>query len=91
MQKGGDGMSWGYGNLGGGNGNKSSTLPPPVTGVSAVGTDRTVTVSFEPVAAEYTQYLGDPAYIVVIKAGSVPESPTDGASVKLDAKGAVVE
>lgn len=83
-------MSWGSGNLGGGGKNKYSTLPPPVVGLTAVGTDQTVTVTFEPVSAEYQQYLGDPAYIVVLKEGSVPESPTDGMVVKLDSLGAVV-
>lgn len=83
-------MSWGSGNLGGGGGDKYSTLPPPVGSVVATGTDQSIEVSFEPVPSDYEQYLGDTAYIVVLKEGSVPESPTDGTVIKLDKTGAVI-
>lgn len=69
----------------------SSTLPPPTGFVAATGGNQMVTVSFEAVASEYEQYLGDTAYIVVLKEGSVPESPTDGTVIKMDKTGAVIE
>ena len=71
-------------------GDVSSTLPPPVTSVSAAGGDQSVTVSFEPVAADYEQYLGTPAYRIVLKAGSMPQSPDDGTIIHLDKTGAVI-
>lgn len=71
-------------------GDAYSTLPPPVGSVVATGADRMVEVSFETVPTEYEQYLGDVAYIVVLKAGSVPESPTDGTVIKMDKTGAVI-
>lgn len=84
-------MAWGSGNLGnGGGGSKTSTLPPPVGAVTATGGNRMVTVSFEAVAEEFEQYLGDPAYIVVLKHRSVPENPQDGTVVKLGKDGAVI-
>lgn len=78
--------------LGGGGGDKSSTLPPPVTSLLATGGNQEMTVSFESVAEEYEQYLSDKAaYIVVVKKGSVPESPNDGDLIfKLDKTGAVI-
>ena len=83
-------MSWGTGNLGGGGGDKLSTLPPPVGSVVATGADKSIEVSFEAVPEEYEQYLGDVAYIVVLKQGGIPESPKDGTVVKLDKTGAVI-
>lgn len=83
-------MSWGLGNLGGGGGDKFSTLPPPVGAVVATGADQSIEVSFEAVPTEYEQYLGDAAYIVVLKEGSVPESPSDGTVIKLDKNGQVI-
>ena len=84
-------MSWGLGNLGGGGGaDKYSTLPPPVGAVMATGADQAIEVSFEAVPEEYEQYLGEVAYIVVLKEGSVPESPKDGRIIKLDKNGAVI-
>ena len=84
-------MSWGLGNLGGGGGgDKYSTLPPPVGAVMATGADQAIEVSFEAVPEEYEQYLGEVAYIVVLKEGSVPESPKDGRVIKLDKNGAVI-
>lgn len=83
-------MSWGLGNLGGGGGDKYSTLPPPVGAVMATGSDQAIEVSFEPVPEEYEQYLGEVAYIVVLKEGSAPESPKDGMAIKLDKNGAVI-
>lgn len=71
-------------------GDAYSTLPPPVGSVVATGGDRTVEVSFETVDAAYEQYLGSPAYIIVLKAGSVPESPTDGTVIKMDKTGTVI-
>ena len=77
---------------GGGSGDKNSTLPPPVTSLYAEGGDAEMTVSFETVSAEYNQYLSDNvAYIIVVKKGSAPTSPTDGeVIVKLDKSGAVI-
>ena len=75
---------------GGGGGDKHSTLPPPVGSVVAEGADRYIKVSFEAVGTEYEQYLGDTAYMVVLKQGSVPESPTDGTVIRLDKNGAVI-
>lgn len=83
-------MSWGIGNLGVVGGDKLSTLPPPVTSVVATGADQTIEISFESVPEEYEQYLGDVAYIVVLKQGGIPESPKDGAVIKLDKNGAVI-
>lgn len=83
-------MSWGFGNLGGGGSDKYSTLPPPVGSVVATGKDKSIEVSFEPVASEYEQYLGDTAYIIVLKEGSTPESPKDGTVIKVDKTGAVI-
>lgn len=71
-------------------GDVSSTLPPPVTEAAAAGGDGTVTVSFEAVSAEYEQYLGEPAYRIVLKEGSMPQSPEDGTIVHLDKNGAVI-
>lgn len=71
-------------------GDVSSTLPPPVTGVAAAGGDGMVTVTFEAVSAEYEQYLGTPAYRIVLKEGSMPQSPEDGTIIHLDKAGAVV-
>lgn len=71
-------------------GDTASTLPPPISGLNATGGNQTATISFESVASEYERYLGDPAYIVVLKMGSIPESPTDGVVVKLDKNGAVI-
>jgi len=78
-----------------GSGNDSvdnfSTLPPPVANLTAEAGDATVTLSFEAVPDEYQQYLSDEtAYIVVLKQGSIPESPTDGYVVKLNKDGLVV-
>lgn len=85
-------MAWGYGNLGGGGGDRSSTLPPPVTGLTATGGNKTIEVSFETVPVEYEQYLGSTAYIVVVKKGGVPESPTDGEFItKLDKNGGMID
>lgn len=83
-------MSWGTGNLGGGGGDKFSTLPPPVGAVMATGEDQAIEVSFETVPEEYEQYLGEVAYIVVLKEGSVPENPKDGRVIKLDKTGAMI-
>lgn len=71
-------------------GDAGSTLPPPVTNVSAVGGDQAVTVSFAPVSAEYEQYLGVPAYRIVLKEGSMPQSPEDGTIIHLYKTGAVI-
>lgn len=71
----------------GGGGDKYSTLPPPVTSLTAEGGNAEVTVSFETLAAEFDQYLGDPAYILVLKKGSIPQSPTDGIVAKFDKTG----
>lgn len=76
--------------VGGGGVDKYSTLPPPVGSVAATGADQSITVSFEAVPSEYEQYLGDVAYIVVLKQGSVPENPGDGTVIKLDKNGAVI-
>ena len=67
-----------------------STLPPPVTSLSVSASDQSVSVSFEPVGVEFEPYLGDPAYIVVLKEGSMPQSPNDGTVMKLDKTGKVV-
>lgn len=70
---------------------KFSTLPPPVTNLTAEAGNATVTVSFDSVPADYEQYLSDEAaYIVVLKQGSVPTSPTDGIVVKLSKEGEVI-
>lgn len=75
-----------------GGGDKNSTLPPPITSLLAVGGDQQITVSFEEVPFGYSPYLSDKAaYIIVVKNGSIPTSPTDGdVIVKLDKTGAVV-
>ena len=70
---------------------KYSTLPPPVSEVTATGGDQTVEVSFEAVGSEYEQYLGDVAYIVVLKEGNIPTNPEDGIVIKLDKNGEVLE
>jgi len=76
---------------GGGSSDKFSTLPPPVTNLTAEAGDASVTVSFEPVPSDYEQYLSEEeAYIVVLKEGSVPTSPTDGTVIKLDKDGNVL-
>ena len=74
----------------GGGGSKYSTLPPPVTNLKAKSADMAAEVSFDGVAAEYEEYLGKAAYIVVLKEGGVPEHPKDGKVIKLDKSGAVV-
>ena len=71
-------------------GDTSSTLPPPVTDVTATGGDRSMTIAFAPVSPEYEALLGDPAYVIVLKEGSAPQSPTDGTVISLDKTGAVV-
>ena len=71
-------------------GDTSSTLPPPVGAVYATGGDQSIEVSFEAVPEEYEEYLGEVAYVVVVKAEGIPESPTDGIVVKLDKNGAVI-
>lgn len=78
--------------IGGGGGDKNSTLPPPVTSLLAEGGNAEITVSFEAVPEDYNEYLSDKAaYIIVVKKGSIPESPTDGdVIVKLDKTGAVI-
>lgn len=77
--------------LGGGSADVTSTLPPPVESITAEGGDGEVTVSFPLLAEEYNDLLGDdPAYILVLKQGSVPESPSDGTVVKFDKTGAVI-
>ena len=68
----------------------NSTLPPPVGSVTATGSDQSITVSFEAVPTEYEQYLGDTAYIIVLKQGGVPESPDDGIVIKLNKAGVVI-
>ena len=68
----------------------SSTLPPPVGFVTATGANQSIKVSFEAVSEEFEEYLGEVAYIVVVKAEEIPESPTDGIVVKLDKNGAVI-
>lgn len=83
-------MSWGFGNLGGGGSDKYSTLPPPVGSVVATGKDKSIEVSFEPVASEYEQYLGDTAYIIVLKEGGIPEKPNDGMVIKMNSSGEVI-
>ena len=70
-------MGWGHGNLGGGS-DKYSTLPPPVTELNATGGNKTLELTFKAVGPEYDEYLGDVAYIVVVKKGSIPQSPADG-------------
>lgn len=75
---------------GAGGGDKYSTLPPPVSAVKAKGGNASMTVEFEGVPAEYAEYLGDVAYIVVVKEGGVPENPKDGVAIRLDKNGAVV-
>ena len=77
---------------GGGGGDKISTLPPPISNLTAEGGNKEMTVSFEGVGKEYEQYLSDKAaYIVVVKKGSIPQSPKDGEIiVKLDKTGAVI-
>lgn len=76
--------------LGGGGGDKYSTLPPPITMLTAEGDNQQITVSFAGVEAEYEQYLGDTAYIIVLKEGSIPESPKDGTFVRLSKDGVEV-
>lgn len=75
-----------------GGGDKSSSLPPPVTSLLAEGGDQQITVSFEEVPSEYDKFLSEnAAYIVVVKKGSIPSGPTDGdVIVKLDKTGAEV-
>lgn len=76
---------------GGDSGDKYSTLPPPVANLTAEAGNATVTVSFDSVPADYEQYLSDEAaYIVVLKQGSVPTSPTDGIVIKLDKDGNIL-
>ena len=78
--------------IGGGSGDKYSTLPPPVSSLTAEGGNAEITVSFESLAEDYEPYLGDDvAYIMVVKEGGVPESPTDGIVVKFNKAGEVVE
>lgn len=75
-----------------GGGDKSSTLPPPVTSLLAEGGNQEITVSFEAVPSEYDEYLNSKAaYIVVVKKGSMPTGPNDGEIIlKLDKTGAEV-
>lgn len=74
----------------GGGGDNTSTLPPPISSLTLEGGNAQATVSFELLADEYTPYLSNKAaYIVVVKKGSVPESPSDGdVIIKLDKTGA---
>ena len=71
-------------------GDLSSLLPPPVTDVKLTAEDQGVTVSFTPVSPEYEQYLGEPAYLIVLKEGSAPTSPEDGAVLLLSKTGEVI-
>lgn len=85
---------------GGGYQDKSSTLPPPITNLTlnvpdtidgVPNTEGKILVSFDLIDDKYEQYLGDPAYIVVVKEGSVPQSPYDGTVIKLNKQGAVID
>lgn len=75
---------------GAGGGDKNSTLPPPVSALKAKGANQSITVTFNGVPTEYEEFLGDTAYIVVLKEGSVPENPKDGVAINLDKSGAVI-
>ena len=69
----------------------SSTLPPPVEYITAEGGNAEITVTFPLLAEDYNDVLGDnPAYILVVKEGSIPESPTDGTVVKFNKAGEVI-
>ena len=72
---------------GGGSGNKASTLPPPVDTLTAKPGNEKATVTFQTLDDEYNGYLGTPAYVLVIKEGSIPESPTDGIAVRFNKAG----
>lgn len=79
--------TYGQGFFLGGGGDKYSTLPPPVSVLTADGGNAEVTVSFETLDSSQDAYLGDIAYILVLKDGATPESPTDGATVRFDKTG----
>lgn len=80
-------------------GDKYSTLPPPISNLSlslpeiiegVPNTEGKLVVGFDLIDEKYMQYLGDTAYIVVVKEGSVPQDPNDGISIKLDKSGAII-
>lgn len=64
-------------------------LPPSVDVIYAEGGGSEVTVSFEAIDSEYIDYLGDPAYVLVLNADRVPTSITDGTVVRFNSNGEV--
>ena len=81
-------------------GDKYSTLPPPISNLSlslpetiegVPNTNGKILVSFDLIDEKYMQYLGNTAYIVVVKEGDMPQSPDDGVSIRLDKNGAIIE
>lgn len=76
--------------IGGGGGNKHSTLPPPVSSLLAEYDNHEITVSFAALSEDYYPYLHDEAYTIVLKEGSIPQSPKDGTVVKIDKNGEVI-
>lgn len=65
-------------------------LPPSVEAIYAETNNAAIDVSFEAIDSEYMEYLGNPAYILVINSDHVPTSITDGTAVQFDATGAVI-
>lgn len=65
-------------------------LPPSVETIYAEGGSSEVTVSFEAIDSAYLDYLGNPAYVLVINPDHVPTSITDGTAVSFDSSGEVV-
>lgn len=76
--------------IGGGGGNKHSTLPPPVSSLLLEWGNTELTVSFAALSEDYYNYLHDEAYHVVLKEGSIPQSPTDGTVIILNKNGEVI-
>ena len=63
------------------------TLPPQVTNLVLSQSPGTITGSFNGVAAQYTQPI---SYLVVYKAGGIPNLPTDGNSISITANGSLI-
>ena len=63
------------------------TLPPQVTNLVLSQSPGTITGSFNGVAAQYTQPI---SYLVVYKAGGIPNLPTDGNSISITANGSPI-
>lgn len=76
--------------IGGGGGNKNSTLPPPVSSLLLERGNEELTMSFVALSEDYYDYMHNEAYHVVLKEGSIPQSPTDGTVVIFNKNGEVI-